>query len=775
MIRILDDERDFTALRGWKTHLVTAAKFVRRVGNSTVFPPILSQRDSRSCPPPKKVHSLVLQSLSNRFAPPRMMMRGANGSVSGLPVQLGGDGRINHGGGSYYAASTSVPSPPVLVGAKRRRSRGRIAMCLGVACVLLLILGVTVLAAGGPIIRHFVRTQLPLDDPTKLVFKVWADSAYDGISVKRYIYVYSVTNVDAIFATHAKPDLMRKGPYVFRERQWAPYEDIYYAPDGTVGFKYHDTLTFLPEESVDANGNQLSLSDEIVAINLPFFALMHRLKMYPEKGFRTLSCLVIDGLLTQLGPKGVFVQRNVSDLLFGYVDPIFQEFHNLGKDLKNPYLIPTRFRFMWNGSLAAPSPIDYGLGQRCPVWDDQSECNQTAVNSSRVWSGAGWGKPNPIDPEATSAEIEDNDREGYGVPHGIGLLGSHAHWAGNSEMWWWGDKQTYGGDCREFAGGAGMMYPPNMGTKDRPYVFVDSAYRKIRLMYDKDTSVKGVPALRFVIDRDELGFSANSGCYFQEYTGTFNVSNAVFAPLIVSGNGYVDFDTTQPLRRPAFTYPNDQRRALNITIDGRDPADIASSEYDDLRTYLDIYGDAGMLIRGAARLQSNTWLQYPVLDGCEGSFASMLPKNLTGGDGKPYLSYFPETLVPIFYESREALLSDKVADYIKDHVLVFYTVATAVGGTLTALAILLGIAGAVLWTANSRKHPVMAEVFNPDQPQQPAVGASSSVNYHNGSNGNGNGHGNGRLTNNEAGALQHRSSQNASFVSFGLDKQRAAM
>ena len=576
--------------------------------------------------------------------------------------------------------------------------------CLGVPAALLLLLGVALLAGGGPLVRYYIQKQLPLDDPSKLVFKVWSDTNYDGISVKRRFYMFNVLNPVDVVEHHAVPDLARRGPYVFRETQFAPEEDIFYGPDGTVGYVYRDFFKFLPEESYDENGNPLSLDDIITTANMPFFALMHRLKMYPSELIRGVACLELSDLVNALGDTGIFVQRSVDEILFGYEDPLFVKFKALSAAVG--YNVPTVFRYMWNGSLPAPSPYTYTTGQKCPVWDDLAVCNQTSINVSRVWSGGGWGVVPPVDPEATEDEIEHVRGGITDLPRGVKWVGSHAHWAGQTKMWWWGAPETHGGDCQSFAGGAGMTYPPNMGSVSEPYVFVDCIYRKIRLAFDTSGTVKGIPAMRFVIAPDELHLGGpNQRCYFQEYTGAFNMTPVVFAPLVVTGNMFADFDLTQRLKMPSYHYPGDERRAVNVTISGQGPAGYIAEEYPYLQTYLKVYPDAGMLLEGAARLQSNVWLQPPVIDGCESSFDIFKPKYNAATNTT---SYFPETLLPVFYLSREAVVSDKIADYIHDNVLVMFTIIHALGGVAIALGILCGAGAAVVWNGGSRKHIVAA-------------------------------------------------------------------
>jgi len=570
----------------------------------------------------------------------------------------------------------------------------------------MLVLGIALLASGGPIVRHFIRQQLPLDNPNKLVFKVWRDSSYDGISVKRRFFVYHVNNPEAVVNEHARPDMIRQGPYVFRETQYSPEDDIFYGPDGTVGYVYRDFLTFVPEESIDKNGNVLSLDDLVTAPNMPFFALMHRLSFFPGELSRSLACDVLSPRVNAVGPTGIFVQRSVKELLFGYYDPLFQEFAGLVKDLKIDYHVPTYFRFLWNGSLPAPSPVSHATGQRCPVWDDMSVCNQTSVNVSRVWSGGGWGVEAPVDPEATEAEVRASRHGITDLPRGVDWVGSHAHWAGQDRMWWWGAPETHGGDCQDFAGGAGMTYPPGMGSASTPYVFVDCIYRKIRLAFTDSGTVKGVPAMRFVIHPSELQLGGpNEKCYYQEYAGAFNMTPVVYAPLVVTGNVFADFDLEQRLKMPSYPYPGDQRKAVNVTIDGEDPAAIVAREYHTLQTFLDVYPDAGMLLEGAARLQSNVWFQPPSIVGCENSFKIFHPKHDAATNTT---SYFPETLMPVFYLSREAVVSDTLATYIQDNVLIFFTLVHALGGVFIALGALCAAGAAVVWNSGSRKHVVAA-------------------------------------------------------------------
>jgi hypothetical protein len=336
-----------------------------------------------------------------------------------------------------------------------------------------------------------------------------------------------------------------------------------------------------------------------------------------------------------------------------------------------------------------------------------SVCNQTTVNDTKVWSGAGWGVDAPLDPDATEAEVAAA-RDGIThLPRGVDDIGSTVHWAGNSRMWWWGDAATYGGDCQEFHGGAGMTYPSNMDSQSTPYVFVDSIYRKVKFAFAASGSVKGVPVMRFTIDPDEHSMDGpNARCYMQEYKGAFNMKPVVFAPLVVTSNAFADFGLDQPLKDPAFTYDGDARLALNITIDGLNPADVIAAEQGTLTSFLDIFGDAGMLLEGAARLQSNVMFQPPNILGCENSFEILKPRY---DEATNTTIYFPETLVPIFSLSREAVVSDEVAAYIRDHVLVFFKLAYALGGVCIALGVLLGAAGAVAWNSGSTKHLVAAQ------------------------------------------------------------------
>jgi hypothetical protein len=570
--------------------------------------------------------------------------------------------------------------------------------------VVLFVVGVVLLGAGDAIIRAFILKQIPLDNPTKLVFKVWADTSYDGTSVKRKLYFYDVTNAHDVVDKHARPDLRRVGPYVYREHQWNPYEDIFYGPDGSVGFTYRDTLTFIPEESIDANGNQLSEADKVTTMNFPFFALIHRLTAFAGTSFiapwvvASQVCPKIEAFLAAsgaVGDTGIFVRRNISDLLWGYADPMFLElsatFGALGYDL------PTRFHYFFNGSIPAPSPASAAQGQKCPVWDDQSVCNQSAVDLTRAWTGGDWGVMPPRDPTDTEARYDAEMIQDTSLPKDVSHIGSVASWAGNDRMWWWGDPETYGGDCQRFEGGTGMTYPPMMDADSTPYVFIDDMYRKLKLVYVQDGSTKGIPTKRFIIHNDELGFSSNSACYHQQYIGVFNITPVVFAPLLVTGNVYVGFDETQRLKAPSETYPGDQRLALNITIDGRLPQDVRAAEYDNLLTYLDVYNDAGMLMQGAARLQTNTWLKPPQVPGCE-DFFPQFKANAYG--------LFPETLMPIFYESREASISDSVAAYVRDDVLVFFVVLRVVGGVVLGVGLIMGFVAGCLWTRQSRKHIV---------------------------------------------------------------------
>jgi hypothetical protein len=564
-----------------------------------------------------------------------------------------------------------------------------------VACVTI---AVVCFAVAPDAVTSIARGILPFDDPTGLTFKVWQDMTAQGVRMERHYYAYNVTNPHAVVEQHAVPNFNVVGPFVYREVMTSPLDGVEWFANSSMQYGVHNDFFFLPEKSIDAvTGERLTEDYNITNVNMALFAMVHRVQHMPHVPFsspitpattmKELACLLLE-LATAaqqvVGKTGLFTTRTAGELLFkGYTDEILLAFKHLeavDSDLRSrgeeplAYRVPTRFHYQFNHTTPAPAPYTTRYGQTCPLWDDEAFCNNTGNRPSHMWTGAAWGIP-------TTASSETG---------GLSQIGSITQWAGHRDLPWWGE-----GACRELAGSNAMSYPPGMTVGAAPTIYIADVYRSLQLKRDGATSVRGVPTRRYTPAADVFGLSECNACYQQQYAGTINMTAVVFAPVVAGQPFFEGFDAAAPLLHPVVAMPagvKDARRALNITFGPEQQPFLSVNAADrgQYETFVDVYEDFGLMMKGSARIQSNTMLAPIKIDGCKNFYSLTDTKTFTDAKtGARRESLFPETLVPILYVDRNAELPAHLANYLKTHVLAAYTLAAAVGVAMVVFAVLL--------------------------------------------------------------------------------------
>ncbi|KAJ8261386.1 hypothetical protein COCON_G00171090 [Conger conger] len=165
-----------------------------------------------------------------------------------------------------------------------------------------------------------------------------------------------------------------------------------------------------------------------------------------------------------------------------------------------------------------------------------------------------------------------------------------AEWKGNSSLEWWSSDQ-----CNMINGTNGASFHPIITKDESLFMFSSDLCRSIYAQYEKDLSVRGIPAYRFVppsavfanvsVNPANTGFCVPAGKCLA--SGLLNVSVCKQgAPIIMSS--------------PHF-YQADEKFVLDIF--GMRP----KKEYHE--TALDINPLTGILLRAAKRLQVNVYVE----------------------------------------------------------------------------------------------------------------------------------------------------------------------
>jgi len=156
----------------------------------------------------------------------------------------------------------------------------------------------------------YFRTYTNPDDP-------------DSTTILYKVYLWHCTNPTAVIGTGAAPDFQEKGPYVYRKKVYK--RNVVFGKDvyNRDIVSYQTQTQFIYDQSLSGT---LTESDMITNLNIPFV------------GLKTNSLL--GTLYAQYPSDGsrYFATHNVSEWLWGYVDPVISRIHSF-----YPLYTPTQF------------------------------------------------------------------------------------------------------------------------------------------------------------------------------------------------------------------------------------------------------------------------------------------------------------------------------------------------------------------------------------------------------------------------------------------------
>ena len=628
---------------------------------------------------------------------------------------------------SFNTSMVATPKPP---GPKQPRRRAMVCMLsLGLVMVLST---VSLLVLYDTIVHAVVRQVTAISSPSSMLFEAWLNPNAAGVPIYRKYTFFNITNPVEVALGTEVPNFVLVGPYVYLEDRVKDRDSVqWFEENQTVGYKYSTHYHFQPSMSIDTTtGEQLDAKTDIInTINMPLFGIAYRLAKLPpivrqfgEFNFsKNLCCYVLDWAIssgyygpTTLGPTGIFVNRSVDEILWGYVDPIWDMVHPVLKMLS--YDASTVFMSEFNGTQPAPSPYTYRSGQRCPLWPNISLCNGSASGYTIEGSGTAGTK------DATSA------------------AGNISTWAGQRSLWWMGppvdgvnagegpidldvgSKFAPSDSCTFLQGTDGLRFAPNLKRSDELRVFLDMAWRSFRFSYRKDATTKGIDAYQYRISNKELQNSTyNKKCNEIYEYGVLNISQAVFGPGIVTKAFYLDANLSDSQMNFTISLTErGTRRSLDewLTLKYGEGGRKSPRFVEEFDPYINIHPLTGVTLEANAKGMVTTPLMPLKVQGC----------NKVDSNQSMFTSAanLPTTYFPIAILDRSAVLSDHWANKLK-----YYVALEGAGRVMLWVFMVLGFILCIVAPAQHmwRSHKALQESETADYPTLMRNGSITGTKY----------------------------------------------
>eukprot|EP01065_Artemidia_motanka_P022961 TRINITY_DN2723_c5_g1_i1.p1 TRINITY_DN2723_c5_g1~~TRINITY_DN2723_c5_g1_i1.p1 ORF type:complete len:549 (+),score=209.42 TRINITY_DN2723_c5_g1_i1:99-1745(+) len=214
------------------------------------------------------------------------------------------------------------------------------------------------------LVRSQVDSQVAIKDDSSPFYQAWVDHGGAGCPIYQYFYILNCTNADRFITHGEKPKLEQVGPYAYRMFNWK--EDVKFTEDKTeVDFTYHNYYVHVPER----DGPGVSLDD---VVTVPNFALQGALLMAKQMGVLPYVKKLIQQRMAAscADPNAdtcetLFLRRKVSEVLWGFNDPILSMIAEVDPKLLPPGVTP----FIGLQSIDTPSFYQNGNRQYTGVGD----------------------------------------------------------------------------------------------------------------------------------------------------------------------------------------------------------------------------------------------------------------------------------------------------------------------------------------------------------------------------------------------------------------------
>jgi hypothetical protein len=387
------------------------------------------------------------------------------------------------------------------------------------------------------IVRETLKEDLVLTTPASALYGSFVHPS-SKVDVYMSYYLFHVSNPYDVM-NGAVPKLQQKGPYVYLEDKWRPEANITWHPNATMSYIYKTTYTFVPEKSVGL------LDDVITTIDVGLFGALKAATHFGIEGFFLTKLAAASAMINK---TSIFMNRTVSDILWGYNDPILDALAvELGPLARLVHLSPF-------------------------VALQSNESLHTGGALSMCYTGGKASKTQPPAPEDAT--------------------GVMTMWEGMTLLTYWGDDYA-----NMINGTDGTLFSPNFPLGGSVNAFVDTMYRSV-VLTNKNSETKdykGVELYRLSISDDALLSStlnpANAAFYL-DITGFQPAPPSLSAPVWFSKPFYLDANRS---------VVNIDWTTLGFPVGGPSDRDLRST-YD---TFLDVEPHTGQLFEVHKRIQAN--------------------------------------------------------------------------------------------------------------------------------------------------------------------------
>ncbi|CAF3768756.1 unnamed protein product [Rotaria sp. Silwood1] len=176
--------------------------------------------------------------------------------------------------------------------------------------IAFLISGILLITFSDSLIKRTVKKECQLKQGT-ILYKIWRDNP---VPLYISIYVFDLDN-QVEFLNGAKPHLIQRGPFVYREQRTK--EDIRFYPNGTISYRESRNYTF---------DRSKSIADETFSINTINVVYMTLINYLQTHNVPDLFRQIIGTILTIV--EKPIMQRTIKEYLWGYEDPILSILKN---------------------------------------------------------------------------------------------------------------------------------------------------------------------------------------------------------------------------------------------------------------------------------------------------------------------------------------------------------------------------------------------------------------------------------------------------------------
>jgi len=339
---------------------------------------------------------------------------------------------------------------------------------------LVLVVGGAVLGwvAGPAFVKSMVKKQMDLTDPESDGYKYFIEPP---VPVLIKFTFFEVSNYEDVNSGTAKPMLVERGPYTYREDRIK--KDLEWANDTRyLNFGQYKDYTFEPEKSCTG----CTEDDTVRILNMPLAGLIATLvNMGGRSGQGGLNAIDAFSKLDTTTDE-LFHETKVADFLFRGIKTGFAEWmmtNGLFKNRLPPVFTEENGFAMFNRKVNTAENECYQVETSAESWERHSMITK-------------WGKDN----ESLSEDLASAQT---------------CSWTGEKCKKWWPVADFEGNTganstCNQVMGTDGQQFPPFVNKKDQEdlWIFNTLPCRSIFMRYSDKVKIEGISALEYTVPED---------------------------------------------------------------------------------------------------------------------------------------------------------------------------------------------------------------------------------------------------------------------------------